>query len=81
MTSNNLQMIPSSVANHHERTRKRNLSAMLIHYPSIIDEKKTRTKEPRRARDTDKENKPRSLLRLFYSRLVSLTDPANREVM
>jgi hypothetical protein len=82
MTSNNLQIIPSDVTNHHERTRKRNLFAVLIHYPIIIiDEKKTRTKELRNTRDTDKEYKPRPLLWFCCSQLVSLTDSANREVM
>jgi hypothetical protein len=60
---NNLQIVPSYVANHHERTGRRNLSAVLIHYPIIIiDEKKTRTKELRSAPDADKENKLRPLL-------------------
>jgi hypothetical protein len=81
MTSNNLQIIPSHGTNHHERTRKRNLSAMLIHYPIIIIDEKARTKERRRARDTDKENKHRPLLWLHCSQVACLTDPGNREVM
>jgi hypothetical protein len=79
---NNLQIVPSSVANHHERTRRRNLSAVLIHYPIIIiDERKTRTKARRSTRDADKESKPRPLLWLCCSQLVSLIVLANREVM
>jgi hypothetical protein len=53
---------------------------MLRHYLKMIDEKKTRTKEFRSTRDTDEDCKPRSLLWLFCSQLVSLTGPANREV-
>jgi hypothetical protein len=81
MTSNNLQIIPSYVTNDHEMTRKRNLSKRLIHYPISIIDQKTRTKARRSTRDADKENKPRPLLSLCCSRLVSLTDPGNREVM
>jgi hypothetical protein len=61
MTSNNLQIVPSSATNHHEITRKRNLSAMLVHSQIIIIDEKPRTKELRSARDTEKENKPHPL--------------------
>jgi hypothetical protein len=54
---------------------------MLIHDPIIIIDQKTRTKELRSTRDTDKANKRRRLLWLCCSQFVSLTDPANREVM
>jgi hypothetical protein len=82
MTRNILQIIPFYVTNHHEITRKRNLSARPIHDQIIIiDEKKTRTKELRSTRDADQENKPHPLLWLRCSQLMSLIDPVNREVM
>jgi hypothetical protein len=62
MTSTNRQIIRSCVTNDHERTRKQNLSAMQIHYPIIIIDEKTRTKELRSTRDTREENKPGPLL-------------------
>jgi galactose-1-phosphate uridylyltransferase len=40
MTDNNLQIVASYVANHHERTRKRNLSAMPMHHQIIIIEER-----------------------------------------